>query len=782
MTAPDRRRRSNLVASLAIVLAFVLFSLIWIPVTDRALGWMVQDHDLMVRLSTYKGLLYIAFAAGLVFWLVLGALEYQGAGLSERRGAAGAGWKAWLPVMLYGGAALVLVGLGFLAYRFQAAQIAEDGNQRMAYLAGKKADRIDAWLRERLGDARVMATDPLLLDQLQRLERGARPGPGQRGQLEQRLRDVQQAYGYVSVRLLGPDGATLAATDAGPLLPLETQAVAGAGARSAPWVAWAVRTSPAQGPRLELACLARIRRGFLVFRLDPAALLGDAAMGGWPTASPSGETLLLARQGDEAIFLNRTRRPGKPMISAPLTRLDLVGVQALLSADGLERGVDYQGVPSVGVSHRLEQLPWLVMVKLDRDEYLLPVRRLMLTYAGLGALFLVVTGIFLTAWRQRERARERAEWGRLEAEGRAMGRQLELLSRYGNDIVLVLDADGRVLEANDRALAAYQYDREQLSRMRINDLRAPEVSADFRAQFEAVKRDHNIRFKTRHQRRDGSSFPVEVSSMAFELEGRTLLQSIIRDITQQQEYEARIQALNEQLEQRVLERTAQLETAFREMEAFSYSVSHDLRAPLRGIDGFGHALQEEYAGRLDAQGLHYLSRIRGGAQRMGQIMDDLLDLSRLSRHELTRTTVDLSAQARQILQSLEQQVPGQRRVELVVQDGLQVQADPRLMNMVLGQLLNNAWKFTGKRPHARIEFGAASEAATFFVRDNGAGFDMAYAGKLFGAFQRLHDPGDFPGTGIGLAITQRILQRHGGRVWAEAAVDQGATFFFNLPT
>jgi light-regulated signal transduction histidine kinase (bacteriophytochrome) len=217
------------------------------------------------------------------------------------------------------------------------------------------------------------------------------------------------------------------------------------------------------------------------------------------------------------------------------------------------------------------------------------------------------------------------------------------------------------------------------------------------------------------------------------------------------------------------------------MEAFSYSVSHDLRAPLRGIDGFGHALQEEYGDQLDDQGRHYLERIRGGAQRMGQIMDDLLDLSRLSRHELTRTTVDLSAQARQILEALEQQEPGRRRVALAVQDGLRAQADPRLMNMVLGQLLNNAWKFTGKRQDARIEFGAASEDATFFVRDNGAGFDMAYAGKLFGAFQRLHDPGEFAGTGIGLAITQRILQRHGGRIWAEAAVDQGATFYFNLP-
>jgi PAS domain S-box-containing protein len=347
----------------------------------------------------------------------------------------------------------------------------------------------------------------------------------------------------------------------------------------------------------------------------------------------------------------------------------------------------------------------------------------------------------------------------------------------------VLDETGRVLEANDQAVASYQLSREQLRAANINELRDPAARGDYPKQFEQVKRDSAVRFKTLHLRRDGSSFPVEVSSMAFELDGRTLIQSIIRDITEQREHEAKIHALNGQLEQRVRERTAQLETAFREMEAFSYSVSHDLRAPLRGIDGFSHALLEDYGDRLDPEGRHFLRRIRNGAQRMGQIMDDLLDLSRLSRHELAREPMDLSAQVRQILGGLEQQAPGERRVELSVQDGLQVQADPRLMHMVLGQLLTNAWKFTGKRAGARIEFGAAPGEAgsTFYVRDNGAGFDMAYAGKLFGAFQRLHDAVEYPGTGVGLAIAQRILLRHGGRIWAEAAVDQGATFFFNLP-
>ena len=223
------------------------------------------------------------------------------------------------------------------------------------------------------------------------------------------------------------------------------------------------------------------------------------------------------------------------------------------------------------------------------------------------------------------------------------------------------------------------------------------------------------------------------------------------------------------------------EAANRELEAFSYSVAHDLRAPLRSIDGFSPALLEDCADKLDEEGKVYLGYVRESAQQMAQLIDDLLSLSRVTRAELRRSPIDLAAIARTVLAHLQRNQPD-RTVELVIAEEMPAVGDPDLLRIVLENLLGNAWKFTGKCSRARIEFGQMAQAggAVYFVRDNGAGFDMAYADKLFGVFQRLHSASEFEGTGIGLSIVQRIIRRHGGRVWAEGEVGRGATFYFTL--
>jgi two-component system, sensor histidine kinase and response regulator len=258
-------------------------------------------------------------------------------------------------------------------------------------------------------------------------------------------------------------------------------------------------------------------------------------------------------------------------------------------------------------------------------------------------------------------------------------------------------------------------------------------------------------------------------------------------------YRARVQiaGTNAALEKTIAELTAlaetkaalaeELEHKNRELEAFSYSVSHDLRAPLRAIEGFSQVLLADYSERLDEQARDYLERVRAAAQRMALLIDDLLNLSKIARTPLVRQRLNVSEIGRAVLGELRAGEP-ERTVECIVPDGLVAHADPRLFRVVLDNLLGNAWKFTSKQPLARIELGQERREGdgVFFVRDNGAGFDMAYATKLFAPFQRLHSNQDFEGTGIGLALVSRIVSRHGGRVWAEAAPGNGATFFFSL--
>jgi signal transduction histidine kinase len=252
-------------------------------------------------------------------------------------------------------------------------------------------------------------------------------------------------------------------------------------------------------------------------------------------------------------------------------------------------------------------------------------------------------------------------------------------------------------------------------------------------------------------------------------------------LSQIQERDAALQQAHDELEQRVQARTAELATINKELEAFSYSVSHDLRAPLRSIDGFSQALLEDCADKLDSNAQDHLQRVRRAAQRMAALIDDMLNLSRVSRSAMHRENLDLSAMAKTIAAELQEAAP-ERRVEFVIENGLTVVGDSHLLRAAMENLLGNAWKYTSGHPCARIEFGKTREngKSSFFVRDDGAGFDPRYADRLFGAFQRLHTTAEFPGTGIGLATVQRIIHRHGGNIWAEGVIEKGATFYFTL--
>jgi PAS domain S-box-containing protein len=356
-----------------------------------------------------------------------------------------------------------------------------------------------------------------------------------------------------------------------------------------------------------------------------------------------------------------------------------------------------------------------------------------------------------------------------EAE-QALDHQCDAFERFfalSIDMMCISTSNGYFTRASP-SFDVHGFDREDMLSRPVLDLVHPDDRPATRAAYDRLASGSpTINFENRYRCKDGS---YRWLSWASGRDSSGIVYSMARDITEaKRSHNALIRAKDA------------AQDANRELESFSHSVAHDLRAPLRSIDGFSQALLEDYVEKLDATGKRYLVFIRDSAHHMAQLINDLLDLSRITRGEVRREAVDLGELARAASARLHASQP-ERHVDVLIQDGLTDEGDPRLLAIVLDNLIGNAWKFTAKRADARIEFGATknNRQLVYFMRDNGAGFDMARADKLFGVFQRLHSASEFEGTGVGLATVQRVVARHGGRVWAEGQVGRGATFYFTL--
>jgi PAS domain S-box-containing protein len=361
--------------------------------------------------------------------------------------------------------------------------------------------------------------------------------------------------------------------------------------------------------------------------------------------------------------------------------------------------------------------------------------------------------------------------------------QLQALIDNTNAVIYMRDLDGRYMVVNQEYERLFHLRREEIVGLTDHDLFPAEIADEFRANdLRAASGGGPVHVEEIAPGADGPHTYITVKFPLLDRAGKPYaVCGISTDITARKRAEEQVRQLNAELEQRVQERTAELEATARELDAFAYSVSHDLRAPLRSLHGFSEILLEDYAGNFDHEGRQYLQRIQANVARMGQLIDDLLRLSRATRTGLKRERVDIGAQASEIIAWLRSTEPG-RDAEVVIGDALVTIGDSHLIRLALENLLSNAWKFTSKCEHAILTVDAVDQPGgrVFFVRDNGAGFDMRYAGKLFDPFQRLHSATEFEGSGIGLAIVHRILSRHGGRIWAESEPGKGSTFFFTF--
>ena len=719
--------------------------------------------------------------------------------------------------------------------------VMQDAVEDLEAASESRAADVSAWFRERLGDAQLVLDGHLFTDEMVTVldstpsQRPATADEASAAEAELRLRDwmesLRTAYAYRAVIMFDARGVERI-RDGSNVEPLRQDMVMRALAAGTVVLDDIDPSQP--GPRRQLSFLAPVHasRGGRDVVIGVVALVVEAraelfaTLGRWPFRSDSGELLLVRRDDADVVYLNELRLTDGAKRAAyklPMSTPGLAVARALGGDRGPFTGVDYLGHDVLASARPVTGAPWHVVAKEDLAEVYAPFWSDVRRASAFGGLLILATGFGLVLL-SRQQALERLRAALVVDRARQdSDERLRAAMSASLDPFVILDEQGIVTDGNAQAERALGGATGALGGRSLAASLAPPHDEGLVSALLAARQGDPHPWLDTHTTvealgPDGHRFPAELTMVRIHQHGRMAFSVALRDISEQVRAHAAIrdaQARTEQLleeaqrarrallnivddqrrteaalrdsenllEHRVRQRTAQLEAANRELEAFSYSVSHDLRAPLRAIDGYARMLAEDAAPLLDAESLRRLDVVQREARRMGVLIDDLLRFSRLGRQPLERSVVDMTAMVREVADEVRRDAPG-RQIDIQIAELPQVEGDPALLRQVWLNLLGNACKFTGTRERAEITIdGTASiDEVVYRVRDNGVGFDMAYADKLFGVFQRLHAQDAFEGTGVGLALSQRIVNRHGGRIWATGDVDHGATFAFALPT
>jgi len=698
-------------------------------------------------------------------------------------------WLTFLLVFLTLGAGIVVIG--WLYYRNYEQHYRAEVARQLSIIAGFKINELAQWRKERLGDADIIFQNPAFSDLVKCfLEKPQ--DPNIQRILKSWMNKYTQYLGYQRVILTDIQGAIrMSVPEVSPMVVTPLGRDAATSLSSEQIVITDLHRDTPNSP-ISMAIVIPLfdeqnghqPLGIISLWIDPANYLYPLIKR-WPTNSRTAETLLVRREGSEVVVLNELRFQTHTalILHVPLDRITSPAGQAALGREGIMEGIDDRGIPVVAALRTIPDSPWSLVARIDAAEIFAPTtEKLWQIVILIGALLLSAGAGMGLVWRQQgiRLYKEKADaWEALREEQKFSKLVMDSLPGI---FYLYTYPEHRLVLWNKLYETILGYTAEEMKDHHVTDWQLPEVHAKIMEAVEEVMTKGQSSIESSLIAKNGRLIPFFLTGVRVETHGHLYYMGIGMDITERKRAEEEIRKLNAELEQRVSERTAQLEAANKELESFSYSVSHDLRAPLRHVLGYVDMLTRECESQLSGKGRHYMKTIADASREMGELIDNLLAFSRMGRTEMFATSVNFNKLVQDTLLDIET-LTYKRNIVWKIPPLPTVQGDPAMLKLVLANLLDNAVKFTRLRDPAQIEIGCAGTEKgriIFFVRDNGVGFDPQYTHKLFGVFQRLHRTDEFEGTGIGLANVRRIITRHGGRTWAEGSLDHGATFYFTL--